>query len=306
MHVCHSFDECAPCRGGIVAIGNFDGVHLGHRAMIAALLRTARARCVPAVVFTFDPHPLAILKGIVPAALTTTASKLELLAECGVDCTLVYPTDTALLDLSPQDFFDQMLVGRMQVQGLVEGSNFRFGKDRSGDVGLLQELCAKRGMSCEIVPQVEIANGVVSSSAVRALLLEGKLRDVQTLLGISYRVTGRVVAGAQRGRTIGFPTANLAEIATVLPPAGVYAGQAWVHGVAYPAGINIGPNPTFGESQQKFEVHLLDFSGDLYGQQLDVDLLDHLRAIRPFTGPQELIDQLRNDMEQVRNVLKNQ
>ena len=303
MHVCHSFDECIPCRGGIVAIGNFDGVHLGHRAMIAALLRTARARGVPAVVFTFDPHPLAILKGIVPAALTTTARKLELLAECGVDCTLVYPTDSALLNLSPQEFFDQMLVGRMRVQGLVEGSNFRFGKDRSGDVDLLQELCANTGVSCEVVLQVEIANGVVSSSAVRALLLQGKLREVQLLLGIPYRASGRVVAGAQRGRTIGFPTANLADIVTLFPPAGVYAGRAWVQGVAYPAGINIGPNPTFGDSQQKFEVHLLDFSGDLYGQRLDVDLLEHLRSIRPFSGPKELIEQLRHDMEQVRRIV---
>jgi riboflavin kinase/FMN adenylyltransferase len=302
MQVCRGFDEAGAVRGGVVAIGNFDGVHLGHRAMIAETVRLAREQAVPAVALTFDPHPVAILRGSAPPALTTTERKLELLAGCGLDATIVFPTDWAFLQLTPEAFFERIVQQTLQARGLVEGPNFRFGHNRAGDIETLHRLCDGAGLEFVAVPAVNIDGRIVSSSEIRQAITRGDIPSANAMLGSDYRLQGRVVEGAKRGRTIEFPTANLDGVTTLLPPEGVYAGRAWLWGQPYAAGLNLGPNPTFAEQARKLEVHLLDFTGDLYGQTLDVDLLARLRDTRPFASVDELKAQLAKDMAQVRKL----
>lgn len=301
MQVVRGFDEPATFRGGFVSIGNFDGVHRGHRAMVAALIRNAHQRDVPAVVFTFDPHPISILRPRqAPPPLATAERKLALFERLGVDTVIVYPTDMELLRLTADEFFQQVVRGTLAATGLVEGPNFFFGHDRLGTIESLREFCAHSGISLEII-QPEIHHGrLVSSTEIRGLVLSGRVAEAGDLLGEPYSVSGLVVHGAERGRTIGFPTANLSEIKTVLPPDGVYAGRCWHLGRDYPAGINLGPNPTFGDGERKFEAHLDGFTGDLYGRTIEIEFLDRLRDTRPFAGVTELQAQLRQDIERVR------
>lgn len=303
MHLFHGFEQPERFRGGYVAIGNFDGVHRGHQAMAQRLVERARAARVPAVVLTFDPHPINLLRPEhAPPRLSTLPHKAELLARCGVDCIIAYPTDRQLLELSPSEFFESIVRGRIAACGVVEGPNFFFGKDRAGDVNVLRQLCEAAGISLDIVPPVEVGGRIVSSSTVRRLIESGDVGGAVTLLGHPYRIRGRVVRGAERGRTLGFPTANLDGIATLLPPDGVYAGRTEIGGRVHPAAVHLGPNPTFGEQARKLEVHLLDFAGDLYGQEIDVDLRDRVRGVVKFGGIDELRAQLTQDLARVRQV----
>ena len=301
MKLFRGLADSGAMRGGFVSIGNFDGVHCGHRSMIALLVERAREHGVPALVFTFDPHPICLLRPQhAPPPLTTTARKLELLETCGVDGVIVYPTDRALLDLTPRAFFEQIIQGSLAAGGLVEGPNFFFGRDRAGDVVLLAELCSATGVRLDVVPPLAIGDMLVSSTEIRRLIQQGRVKTAGELLGAPYRLQGMVGEGARRGRTLGFPTANLSEVATVMPADGVYAGRVSVDGNLHIAAINIGPNPTFAEQNRKVEVHLLDFRGDLYGRSLEVDLLDRMRDTVPFADIEALRSQLERDILQAR------
>ena len=301
MQVFRGLDDAALCRNGFVSIGNFDGVHRGHQSMIAALIRNAREHGAPAVVFTFDPHPIALLRpGQSPPPLSTTERKIEILSQCGVDCLIVYPTDQELLQLTPREFFDRIVLGRLKACGLVEGPNFFFGHNRAGNIDTLREFCGAAGIELEIVPPVVMGDHLVSSSEIRRLIADGRVREAGALLGATYRVSGTVVRGAERGRTIGFPTANLEGIRTVLPRDGVYAGRALVATSWFAAGINIGPNPTFADQERKFEAHLVGFTGDLYGCRIAVELAERLRDTVAFDGIDSLKTQLAIDIDRAR------
>ncbi|MGQ0635910.1 MAG: bifunctional riboflavin kinase/FAD synthetase [Planctomycetaceae bacterium] len=303
MNILRGLAEAAAFRGAYVSIGNFDGVHCGHRSMLATLTGRARAARRPALVFTFDPHPIALLRPQqTPPPLTTTQRRLELLAESGVDATLVYATDQALLNLSPQNFFDRIIVGQLAARGLVEGPNFYFGHDRAGTIATLKEYCGQAAIDLEIVPPVIVDDLLVSSSEIRRLIARGEVRRAGKLLGAPYRLSGTVVGGARRGRTIGFPTANLADVRTLLPRDGVYAGRALVDSTWFAAAINVGANPTFSESERKVEAHLIDFEGDLYDRALEVEFLERLRDTAQFAGPAELKRQLSRDVKQARDL----
>ncbi len=305
MHISHGFDDAASLRNGFVSIGNFDGVHHGHQSMIAALTRHAKSAGAPSVIFTFDPHPIALLRpGQSPPPLSTTERKLELLAEHGVDGVIVYPTDQALLNLSPREFFDRIVVDRLNVRGLVEGPNFFFGHNRAGSVETLREFCREADKVLEVVAPVAVEGHLVSSSEIRRLIAAGQVRLAAGLLGCTYRISGSVVRGAERGRTIGFPTANLEGIRTVLPRDGVYAGRAQAGAAWYAAGINIGPNPTFADQDRKVEVHLIDYAGDLYGARIAVEFLDRLRETVRFDSVEQLKSQLRADIERAKALAK--
>jgi riboflavin kinase/FMN adenylyltransferase len=305
MQLLRSLDPLPPeLTGGAVAIGNFDGVHRGHARLVERLVAQARQVGGPAIVFTFDPHPLAILKPEwLPTPMTRSERKAELLGRLGVDAVIAYPTDRELLNLTPQQFFDLIARERLRAKVIVEGPNFHFGKDRAGTVEVLHGLCANAAVTLEIVEPVAIDGELISSSRVRNLIQNGAVGQANQLLTQPYRLSGIVGRGAERGRTIGFPTANLQRSETVLPKLGVYAGRAWVENQAYAAAINIGPNPTFGENAVKIEVHLIDFSGNLYDQLLAVDLLDRLRDIQSFSNVQALIDQLRLDVGEARELV---
>lgn len=303
MHVQNGFGQQEHYRGGWATIGNFDGVHRGHQAMLASLVDRAREFGCPAVVMTFDPHPITLLRPQqTPPALSLLDHKLELFERAQVDCVIVYPTDRALLHLTPDEFFQSIVLGELNACGLVEGPNFFFGHHRAGNVETLRSLCSAAGRVLEVVPAVVMNGRMVSSSQVRSLIASGQIAEAVEMLGHPYRVRGVVESGAARGRTIGFPTANMTEISTLLPPDGVYAGCCRVDGVSYPTAINLGPSPTFGENSRKFEAHLIGFAGDLYGKILDVDLLARVRDVVRFESREALIQQLQADRIAVRGL----
>jgi riboflavin kinase/FMN adenylyltransferase len=302
------WSEFAPAllAGGVLTIGNFDGVHLGHQALIGTARRLASTLGAPAIAVTFDPPPHQVLHPeslTLRPPLTTLADRAELLQRAGADHVVILRASPALLSLSPEAFFEDVVVRQLAARGIVEGYNFRFGRARAGTNDLLHRLCAVAGLAFEEVPQVLHKGEPVSSSRVRVALLAGDVALAAELLARPYRIAGKVTTGAKRGRTIGFPTANLSEIPTVLPGTGVYAAWATVAGKMWPAAINIGSNPTFGEDARKVEVHLIGFTGNLYDQLLQVDLVARLRDTQPFSSVAELTAQLQRDVEQVSTVL---
>jgi riboflavin kinase/FMN adenylyltransferase len=304
MHIIRHLEALpADTRGGAVAIGNFDGVHRGHVAIVARLLERAAAVGGPAIVFTFDPHPVRLLRpDQCPPPLTWTERKAELLSSLGVDWIVAYPTDEALLQLSAVEFFDRIIRNSLDARALVEGPNFYFGHNREGTVERLAQLSLAAGISLDIVPPVVIDGDIVSSSRVRDLIRDGKVEQAAKLLSSPYRIRGMVTHGAGRGAKIGFPTANLSAVDTLLPAQGVYAGRAQTSAGIYPAAINLGPSPTFGDAMIRVEVHMIGLDDALYGQPLEVDFVARLRDIRPFDSPAALIEQLNRDIEQVKRI----
>ncbi len=284
-------------QNGAVAIGNFDGVHLGHRQLVQRLIEHARKVDGAAIVFTFDPHPARLLRPAeAPPPLTWSERKAALLAELGVDAMIAYPTDEALLSLSPRDFFDTVVCGQLSARAVVEGPNFRFGHGRQGDVHRLSAFCRQAGIELEIVAPLMIDGQYISSSRVRESVRSGDVDFAREMLTRPYRIRGLVTHGARRGASLGFPTANVEAVDTLLPAPGVYAGRAWAADTRWPAAIHIGPNLTFGEQTLKVEVHLIGYQNSLYGEPLEVDFLSRLRDIRPFASVKELKNQLQRDV----------
>lgn len=304
LPIVRNLDELsAAARGGAVAIGNFDGVHLGHLRIVRQLLERAREVGGPAIVFTFDPHPVRILRPEeCPPPLTWTERKAQLLAAHGVDKIVAYPTDEALLRLSAQEFFDKIVREALDAQAVVEGPNFYFGHNREGDVDLLAKMTDAAGLTLDVVEPYAIGEQLVSSSLIRRLIAKGEVARAAEMLSAPYRIRGMVTHGAGRGAKLGFPTANLEAVDTLLPQAGVYAGRATLEGCSYPAAINLGPNPTFGEGHLKVEVHLIGHNEAIYGMPLEVEFLEYLRGIEKFADQQALIAQLQRDIEQVQAI----
>jgi riboflavin kinase/FMN adenylyltransferase len=284
-------------RKGAVTIGNFDGVHRGHSAILKELVESANTVHGPAVVMTFDPHPLQVLRPekCLPN-LSTTADRTALLMASGVDEVVVIPANRALLRLAARAFFDDVIRAGLAPRALVEGPDFGFGHNREGNVGLLQQWCEETGIGLKIVPPLELDGLPISSSRIRSALLAGDVKEAARLLGRCYRLHGIVGTGQQRGKKLGFPTANLEQITTLIPGDGVYAVRVQHDSGAWPGAANIGPNPTFGENARKVEVHLIGFHGDLYGRELAVDFVDRLRNTQPFAGVADLVDQLHKDI----------
>lgn len=290
-------------RGGAVAIGNFDGVHLGHLRIVRQLLKRAREVGGPAIVFTFDPHPVRLLRPAeCPPPLTWTKRKAQLLAEHGVYKVVAYPTDEALLRLSAKEFFEKIVREALDAKAMVEGPNFYFGHKREGDVELLGQLTADAGMTLDVVEPFMLGDELVSSSLIRKLIAEGEVARAAEMLSAPYRIRGMVTHGAGRGAQLGFPTANLEAVDTLLPKEGVYAGRAWLDGEPHQAAIHLGPNPTFGEGQVKVEVHLIDHDETIYGMPLEVEFLERLRGIEKFEDQAALVEQLQLDIVQARKV----
>ncbi len=293
-----------PLAEAAVAVGNFDGVHLGHAEIARRLVAAAGVRGAAAVALTFDPHPATLVRpDVAPAPLTTPQRRAELLLALGIDAVLVQPADAALVRLSAEDFYREILRRRLGAVAIVEGQDFRFGAGRRGDVAVLARLAAADGVTVEVVPPVERGGGPVSSSRLRALVAAGDVAGAAALGTAAHRATGTVVEGAGRGAGLGFPTANLGGIATLLPAEGVYAARAAVANGSpaagrrwFPAAVNVGPAPTFNVAAAAVEVHLIGFTGDLYGITLDVDFLERLRDTRRFASVEELKNQLAADV----------
>lgn len=295
--------------GVVVALGNFDGVHLGHRAVIRRALEIGREGGRRVVAATFDPHPRAVIRpGGEPWLLSTPETRRELLLDLGVDEVRVIRFDAELSRKSPEEFVDDVLVGELGASDVVVGENFRFGYKASGGVEELAETLRRSGGEAHPVPirGVESGEEEISSSRIRALLGEGDAAGAARLLGRPYAVRGEVVEGDRRGRTIGFPTANLAPDPRLLVPArGVYAGYAELlerERRRYGACTNVGVAPTFERQENRVEAHLLDFDGDLYGQTVEVGFTERLRPEQKFSGLEELKAQISRDAERARRL----
>lgn len=279
-------------------MGNFDGVHRGHARIVETLRDTGRRLGLPTAVFTFDPHPARILRpASAPPPLTTPERRAELLSALGVDAVLLWPIDRETLALEAEAFYGDVLRGGVGAAAIVEGPDFRFGAGRRGDVALLRGLAAADGVEVVEVGSLIVGGEPVSSSRIRALVSSGDVAGAAALLTAPYRIEGVVVHGQARGRTLGFPTANLAGIPTLVPGAGVYAGRARIDGArALPAAIHVGAPVSFGATEPTVEVHLVGFSGDCYGRGLDVDFLTRLRDTRRFASLDDLKAQLAADV----------
>jgi riboflavin kinase/FMN adenylyltransferase len=294
-------------KATVITVGTFDGVHRGHRDVIERVVARARSLKIPSVLVTFDPHPMEIVNpSAAPLLLSTHDEKLEVIAETGIDYMAVVPFTPLLASYSAEDFVEIMLRRCFKMRELLIGYDHGFGRQRTGDVNVLRSLGERDGFRVEAVDPVSTSDGhSVSSTSIRRAIAGGDLDRAAAGLGRLYSVSGRVTAGAQRGRTIGFPTLNLGPPPPrkLLPPEGVYAVR--VQTASGPVGgmMNLGPRPTFGDSATSLEAHLFDTTGDFYGAHVRVDFVARLRETRKFASAEQLSAQLRHDEREARNAL---
>ncbi len=289
-----------PCA---LAVGMFDGVHLGHQHILGAAVALARRQGIVSTALTFDPHPATLAAGGGFRYLSALGERTARIGSLGIDVVRVVPFVDDLARLSPEAWAEQVLAGRLQVRAMVVGTTHRFGARGAGDGALLTRLGERLGFTVTVVPHVALAEGPISSSRIREALAAGQVGLAQEMLGRPYSLDGPVVTGAGRGRTLGFPTANLAPPGDrVLPALGVYACAAIVGDRAYAAGVHVGPVPTFGHESAVIECHLLDFAGDLVGTPIRVCFLERLRTIEKFASPELLRAALDRDLRRVREL----
>lgn len=291
--------------GAVVALGNFDGVHLGHQRVLGRAVEVARECGREVLVATFDPHPRAVLKsGTEPGLLTTLEVREEVLIKHGADRMYVIRFDEELSRKSPEQFVGDVLIGELDAVAVVVGQNFRFGHKAAGDVEDLRRLMEERGGTVHAV-RISEANGEedINSTRIRELVAVGEVSHAAALLGRPYLLRGEVVVGDQRGRTIGFPTANVyPDPASIIPARGVYAGSVRVEDREYAACTNVGVAPTFDRNENRVEAYLLDFEGDLYGKTVDVSFTRRIRGEKKFSGIEELKQQIARDVEEARRI----
>ena len=301
----------AKLRRPVVTIGNFDGIHLGHQAILLTAVARARALSAPAVVYTFEPHPRKVLRpDSAPALLTTLEQKLELIAGTGVDAVVLEPFTPEFARIAPDAFVRECLHTRLAPVEVYVGYDFHFGRDREGSMRLLTELGPRLGFAVTIIPEVLVDGGDVNSTRIRECLARGEPERAARLLGRPYTVRGRVVRGDERGRSLGFPTANLAPENEVLPAAGVYAGALRLLDEGDPAAgtvlrtvCNVGRRPTFAGEALRAEAHALDWSGDLYGRRVELSFELRLREERRFESAAALERQIAADVDLARRRL---
>lgn len=280
----------------VATIGNYDGVHLGHRAILHAVVADARRRGLRALVVTFDPHPLSVVApSRAPRLIDGRRQKLDALEDAGIDEVLILAFDAAVAALEGDAFLRGHLGSRVRLAAVHVGTNFRFGRGRTGDLEVLRRIGAELGFDVVGVAPVTLEGETVSSSAIRAALDDGDVERAARMLGRPFAVAGEVVAGDGRGRTIDVPTANVAPDNGMLPRRGVYVTETVALAARWPSVTNVGVRPTVGGEKLTVETHLLDFDGDLYGQRVEVRFLARLRDEQKFAGLDELADQIARD-----------
>jgi riboflavin kinase / FMN adenylyltransferase len=296
--------------GTVVTIGTFDGVHRGHWEVLEEVRRRAVSQGRRSVLLTFDPHPLAIVRPeFAPPKLTTAVEKKEILAEIGLDYAVFLQFSPTLAEYSPRRFVEEILIGRLGVRELVVGYDHHFGKGRAGGTDTLRELGAELGFSVDVVGPVQGGEAPISSTRIRRAIQRGDMASARDGLGRPYSIRGLVVRGDQRGRTLGFPTANLQVAGTgavggkLIPAPGIYAVRGTTRSGVLPGALHLGPRPTFQGAPPTIEVHFMDFDGDLYGEDVTVEFIRHLRGVEPFDSVQALVDQMQADVALARRVL---
>jgi riboflavin kinase/FMN adenylyltransferase len=294
-------------KGAVITVGTFDGVHRGHRDVVERLVARSRSLKIPSVLVTFEPHPLEIVNpAAAPQLLTTHYEKLEVLTETGIDYVAVLPFTSELAAFSAEDFVELVLRRRFRLRELLIGYDHGFGRQRAGNVDVLRTLGERDGFKVEVVDAVATPDGhSVSSTSIRRAVAGGDLERACAGLGRPYSVSGRVLQGAQRGRTIGFPTLNLGPPPPrkLLPPEGVYAVKVQTPRGPVGGMMNLGPRPTFGDAATSLEAHLFDTNGDFYGTDVRIDFVKRLRETRKFASAEQLTAQLQHDERDARNAL---
>ncbi|PYT10710.1 MAG: riboflavin biosynthesis protein RibF [Acidobacteria bacterium] len=300
------FDDIATVRAHLKApvatVGNFDGLHRGHQAIVDTVLNRARETGGSSLVVTFDPHPLKVLAPErAPRMLTTRKQKLALIEAAGIEFLLILPFTIELAEVSAERFVREHLAEGLGVSEVYVGANFNFGRGRAGTADLLVSLCGELGIRAAQVGEVLYLDSPVSSSRIRRALQAGEVELARELLGRPYVLAGMVIHGESRGVALGFPTANLASENDLVPQDGVYVSEAVLDGAARPAVTNIGSRPTFEGAAYAIETHILDFPGDLYGRPMEVRLLARLRPELKFASPAALVEQVRRDVQRARD-----
>jgi len=289
----------------VVSIGFFDGVHRGHQSIIRRAVRQAQDTGVRSVVVTFDRHPMEVVNpGSQPKLLMTLPRRAQTLASLGVELVVVLPFDDTLRHAPPEEFVDTVLVGPLRAQGVVVGSNFRYGHKAAGDVAALADTGPGKGFSAEGVTLLELDGLVISSTEIRAAVDDGDVEAAARMLGRPHVVDGIVVRGDQRGAGLGFPTANLqVDPRVAIPSPGVYAGRFWVGEESFAAVSSVGSNPTFSGTELRVEAHLLDRSADLYGVAAALDFRHRLRGQETYARVEDLVAQMHRDADEARRLL---
>jgi riboflavin kinase / FMN adenylyltransferase len=294
-------------KGAVITVGTFDGVHRGHRDVVERLVARSRSLKIPSVLVTFEPHPLEIVNpAAAPLLLTSHFEKLEVLAETGIDYIAVLPFTAELAAFSAEDFVELVLRRRFRLRELLIGYDHGFGRQRAGNVDVLRTLGDRDGFRVEVVDPVSTPDGhSISSTSIRRSVAGGDLERASAGLGRLYSVSGQVIEGSQRGRTIGFPTLNLGPPPPrkLLPPEGVYAVRVQTPSGAVGGMMNLGPRPTFGDATVSLEAHLFDTSEDFYGAHVRIDFVMRLRETRKFASADQLSKQLRHDESDARRAL---
>lgn len=302
MRIIYGIENVVPTWSvSAVSVGVFDGVHRGHRAVISRLVSEARARGNPAIVLTFDRHPDVLLRpSLAPKALLPLDLRLGRIADLGVSLAVVVAFTDAFAGMNPEEFLSRVLRGALKAETVVVGPDFRFGTGRMGDVDWL----ASR-LRTVVVPYEEVSGGRVSSTRIRSLVAEGRIREANELLGYSYTLAGLVVPGCGRGKSLKVPTVNLGlALPQVVPASGIYAGFGFLRGEKYMAAISVGDRPTFEQAGFALEAHFLDYGGsDLYGVDIVLEFVERLRDQQVFSSSEELREAMFEDLERVRSVL---
>ena len=307
MKVIRSLDKIpGEFRDAFVTIGNFDGVHLGHVPILKKLIEEAHREDRKAVVITFDPHPKKILRPDIRPfyLLTSVEEKIRLLEDIGIDGLILIPFDLNFSKMTAESFVCDILWDKLRIRKIFVGHDYSFGKSKTGNKVFLAEFGKKLGFEVDIIDAVKVDHETISSTRLRHLILEGDVKTAARLLGRPYNISGIVVPGKKRGGILGIPTANIKPEKELIPAQGVYAVIAHLERGLYNGVLNIGFNPTFSDTDLSVEVFLLDFSGDIYGKKVDVLFIERIRDEVKFENPEQLVKQIRKDIDEARTILK--
>lgn len=306
MNVFNSLDEIGDdFRGAVATIGNFDGVHRGHRHIFEMVIREARRRQCPAMVITFEPHPKMVLH---PERkpfylITSLQEKIDRIAETGIDGLLLIPFSLEFSRTTAREFVQDMLWGRLRIRKIFIGHDYTFGRNKEGNETLLLSLGEQLGFAVEVISALKAGDRVISSTRTRNALLEGRVGEAAVYLGRPYNLGGVVIEGHRRGRLLGFPTANIRPDKALIPARGIYAVRVLLEGRSLQGVLNIGFNPTFADNALSVEVFIFDFDEDIYGKRLDLLFIDRIRDEMKFEGPDRLVEQIRRDVQTAKQIL---
>jgi len=290
----------------VVTLGNYDGIHLGHQRILQRLRHAAGELDGSTVVVTFFPHPLKILSPErAPRLIISIEERLRLLEVHGIDCVICLRFTKEFSQWSPERFVKEIIADKLQARTIFVGRDYRFGKDRKGDVPLLERLGKKFGFDVQIIPPVTVESQEVSSTMIRRLTLEGNVKDSSKLLGRPHRIYGTIIPGKSRGKGLGFPTANLDTTAELIPCSGVYAVRVGLGSEMHPGVASLGTNPTFSGRLFSIEAYIIDFNEDIYGKEMSLDFIDRIRHEEKFSSPETLVRQIQQDVSRAKKILEN-